>query len=119
MRLDRLGEQHAEHGGRQEADAHVDGETLCARIAAQAGDGFAQTLRIDEHHREDRAGLDRDVEHLALLVGEAEQRSGEDQMSGRRDWQEFGQPLDDAHEGGLDEQQRVQARELRRDEDAG
>ena len=59
---------------------------------------------------EDRAGLDRDVEDLRLVVGHAEQRAGEDQVAGARDGQEFGQAFDDAHDGGLGEKDGIQAR---------
>ena len=79
-------------------------------VAAEAGERRREPLPVDDDHREDRAGLDRDVEHLALVVGEAEQRAGEDQVAGARDRQELGQALDDAHQGGLDEQHQIQRR---------
>ena len=47
---------------------------------------------------EDRAGLDDDLEHLGVIAGVAEQRAGDDQMSGRRDRQELGETLDDAED---------------------
>ena len=65
-------------------------------------------LPVDDDDGEDRAGLNRDVEDLALLVVEAEQRTGEDEVTGARDRQELGQPFDDAHEGGLDQHDDVQ-----------
>jgi hypothetical protein len=40
------------------------------------------------------------MEELAALVVEAEQVAGEDQVAGRGDGQELGQPLDDAEDGG-------------------
>jgi hypothetical protein len=40
------------------------------------------------------------VEELAALVVEAEQVAGEDQVAGRGDGQEFGQPLDGAEDRG-------------------
>ena len=37
---------------------------------------------VEQYDRQDRAGLDRDVEHLGLLVVEAQQRPGQDQVPG-------------------------------------
>jgi hypothetical protein len=108
VRLDRLAEQEAEHDRRQEADADVDDEAPRALAAAELRDGVAQPLPVHQHHGEDRAGLDRDVEDLALVVGEAEQRAGENQVAGAGDRQELGETFDDAHEGGFDEQRDVQ-----------
>ena len=53
------------------------------------------------HHREHRAGLDDDVEHVPALVARAEQLAGEDQVAGARDRQELGQALDHAEDQRL------------------
>ena len=89
--------------------------TLSAKRRARASlprpaSGLREPLPVDDDHGDDRAGLDRDVEHLALGVVEAEQRAGEDQVAGARDRQELGQALDDAHQGGPGEQHQIQRR---------
>jgi hypothetical protein len=104
VRLDRLAQQQAQHHRGREGDEHIDGEAPRLLAApAQAHHGVAQPLRIDDHHREDRTGLDGNVEDLALLVGEAQQRPGQDEVAGAGDGQELGQALDDAHQGGLEQ----------------
>jgi hypothetical protein len=65
-------------------------------------------LPVDQDDREDRAGLDRDVEHFGLVVVKTEQRAGQDQVACRGDGKEFGQAFDDAHDGGFDQQCYVQ-----------
>ena len=57
-----------------------------------------KTRAILPQHGEHRAGLDRDVEHVAARRVEVEQVAGEDQVAGARDRQEFRQPLDDAED---------------------
>jgi hypothetical protein len=106
--LDRLAERQPEHHGGRERDRHVGDEAARLHAVAQARHGVAQPLPVDDDHRQHRAALDRDVEHLGLGVGHAEQRAGEDQVPGRRDRQELGQPLDHAHHRGLGQQQRIQ-----------
>src|SRR6185312_329273 len=87
----------------------IDREAACARVAAEAGERRHEALAVDDHHRKDGAALDGDLEDLALLAREAEQRAGEDEVAGARDRQELGQPLDDSHQRRLDEQDRIQA----------
>src|SRR3990170_4063171 len=70
---------------------------------AAAGRKAMSRLR---HHREHRAGLDCDVEHVAAGWIEIEQRAGEDEVAGARNRQELGQALDEA------ENERVQQRAL-------
>ena len=58
--------------------------------------------------REHRAGLDGDVEQLGLLVGPAEQGTGEDQVTGTGDRQELREAFDDSENECFDEKrQRV------------
>jgi hypothetical protein len=92
MRLDRLAEQQPRTTAGTKRDGDVEREAARARVAAEAGERRREALAVDDHHREDRAALDRDLEHLALLAGEAEQRAGEDEVAGARDRQELGQP---------------------------
>jgi len=63
-----------------------------------------QPRTVFPHHRQDRRELDGDLEHLALLVVEAEQLPGEDQVPGTGDRQKFGQALDDAEDQGVQQQ---------------
>ena len=53
--------------------------------------------------------LDDDFEQLAAIVVEIEQIAGENQMAGRGDRQEFGQPFDDAENQGFEEKNRIHA----------
>ena len=54
--------------------------------------------RYSQHHRQHRAGLDHDLEDLALLVVEAEQVADQDQVAGAGDRQELGETFDDAQD---------------------
>ena len=97
-RLDDLREQQAEHRGGQEGEQQVDDEALrVARLGEARGD-LAEPRAIFPADGEDGARLDDDLEHLRALARVAEQRSGDDQVAGRRDRQEFGQALDDAED---------------------
>ena len=82
------------------------------------GHRLGQALAVDDHDGEDGAGLDRDVEDLALVVGEAEQRAGEDQVAGARDRQEFGQAFDDPHDRGLEQHNEIQTEPSERERPA-
>ena len=77
----------------------------CCAALVGAGRPRATTdaLAILPDNRQDGAGLDDDLEQLAALVVEIEQVAGEDQVAGRRDRQEFGQPFDDAENESLEE----------------
>src|SRR6266850_267786 len=82
---------------------------VIASVPSTREEGYDQVqpqLRVDAEeartvfpdHREDGAGLDRDVEHLAALVVRAEEVACQDQVPGARDGQELGQPFDDAED---------------------
>ncbi len=105
--LDRLAEDQREHHGRQEADEHVEREALGAGLGGQRHQGLADFLPVHQHDREDRAGLDGDVEYLGLVVVETEQSAREDQVAGGGDGKELGQALDHAHDGGLGQQDEI------------
>src|SRR5579864_5650336 len=98
--LDGAREEQAEYCRGQECDEQVEHETLRERVVAESGDGADQPRAIFPAHREDRASLDHDLEHLGALAGVAEQRSGDDQVARGRDGQEFGETLDDAQDQG-------------------
>ena len=93
VRLDVLREKKTEHGGGNEGDDQVAIELQVHPEEARA---------IFPYHREHRAGLDDDVEHLPALVAGAEKVAGEDEMAGARDRQEFGQALDHAEDQGYE-----------------
>jgi hypothetical protein len=99
QRLDMLVQRETDHRRRDKRDHQV----------AQEQPGFRLTLQqphadcperppVQHHDRQDRAELDDDVEHLPAPRVIAEQPRREDQMPGRGDGQEFGDPLDDAEE---------------------
>ena len=104
-------EEHPEHRRRQEGDQHVEREAALATGSLRDSPPTVRPilLAVVPDDGEHRAGLDRDVEQLGLLVGPAEQGAGEDQVPGAGDGQELGQPFDDAEDEGLDQQrQRVE-----------
>src|SRR5687768_15948538 len=52
---------------------------------------------------QDRAQLDEDLEDGRALAGEADGVADDDQVPGRGDRQELGQPLDDSEDEGLEQ----------------
>ena len=71
-------------------------ERLRLGIAGKARERGPEFSPIDGNHGEDGAELDDDGEDVPACVVELQQLFGNQQMAGRRDRQEFGQPLDDA-----------------------
>ena len=59
------------------------------------------------------ACLDGDIEDLGLVVVKPEQRTRQNQVAGRRDRQELGQPLDHPHDGRLDQQHDIHTHSLK------
>jgi hypothetical protein len=112
--LDHLAQSQAEHHGRQEGHQHVEREALRVAAARQRGDGVADLLPVHQDDRQDGARLDRDVEDLRLLVVEVQQRTREDEVARAGHRQEFGEPLDDAHDRGLHQQNDVHASSLQK-----
>ena len=103
--LDHAAEQEPEQRGGQEGDDEVDDEAIGDRIAQDAARHGDESRPELPAHGEDGAGLDHDLEDLGLLARVAQERARDDQMSGRRDRQEFRQTFDDAEQEG-DEQGR-------------
>jgi hypothetical protein len=68
--------------------------------AQQARADRPEGAPVLHHHGQDRAELDDDVEHLPLIGIVAEDLGRKDQVPGRRDRDEFGEPLDDAEQDG-------------------
>ena len=69
-----------------------------ASAVKHAPDQVRQHRAIVPDHGEDRADLDHDLEGRGPRPGETEQRSGHDQVPGRRDRQELGDSLDQAED---------------------
>src|SRR3989344_5667206 len=111
--LDHLADQQAHDDRWQEADDHIEGETLRLRVGAQAGDRVLESLKVDQDDGEDGAGLDGNFEDFGLFgaggLREAHHRVGQDEVACAGDGQELGQPLDDAHQRGLEEQHQIQS----------
>ena len=115
IRLDRLSKQQPQHHGGHKGNQHIEREALRLALGGQGPHRIADFLPVHQDHREDRAGLDGDIKDLGLLVIKPEQRASQNQMPGAGDRKEFGQALDDAHDGGLDQQEDVHARSLKTD----
>ena len=113
MLLDRLADQQAHDDRRQETDEHVEGKALGFRVGPQARDRVFQALHVDQDDGEDGACLNGDLEDLGFFRArcrrESHHRIGQDQVAGAGDGQELGQPLDDAHQRGLEEQHQIQS----------
>src|ERR1035437_5744237 len=58
-------------------------------------------------HRQNGGKLNHDLEQLALLVVPVEQAADDDQVTGARDRQEFGQSLDDAEKHSLNRNYKI------------
>jgi len=102
--LDGLAQQQSHDDRRQKTDQHIEGKTLGLGTVCQPSNGAADFLPVDQDHREDRTGLDGDVEDFGLVVVKAQQASSQDQVPSGRNRQKFGQSFDHAHDGGFDEQ---------------
>src|SRR6218665_250278 len=107
MGLDGLAEQQAQKHGGKKADGQVERQALRLALAGQGGQRGADLGPVHQDHRQDGAGLDRDIENLGLGIIEAQQRPRQNRVPGGRYRQEFGQPLDGPHDGGLDQQYNV------------
>jgi len=97
-RLDRLVESQPQHGRRQERDEEIANEAVGAGVAPQPADHAQQSHAEFPAHGQYRAGLDDDFEDLRLLARVAQQRTGDDQVSGRGHRQEFGNAFDQAQQ---------------------
>jgi len=67
---------------------------------AQTQRELPQPLPVDQDHRKDRAGLDRDIEQVTAM---AEPALGDQQMAGAGNRQEFGDAFNDAEQQGRGE----------------
>ena len=103
MRLDHGAEGEAEHGCGNERDDEVRGEALRAAIAREPDQNAGETLAVLPDDRQHCAGLNDDLEHLALGVVHAQQVGREDQVTGGGDRQKLGESFDDPEYEGCDE----------------
>ncbi len=93
-------------------------EALRVTIVEQAFQRERDTGAEFPAYGQDRAGLNHDLEHLGAIAGVAQQRSGDDQVSGRGDGNEFGQALDDAEDQRDEQRGMIQGYAQGRREDA-
>ena len=102
-RLDEIVRQRADDRRRQEGDQDAEHEAPRPRgRAAGRAAIFQQPAEIDGEDRQDRAELDQHLEGLAGRF-EAEEMAGQQDMAGRRDRDELGQPLEQAEQQGFDD----------------
>jgi hypothetical protein len=98
-RLDEIVRQRADDGGRQEGDQDAGDKAPGARIAWQVDQHFPQPGEIDADDGQDGAELDDDLEDLSGRL-EAEEMAEQQDVAGRGDRDEFGQPFDEAEQNG-------------------
>src|SRR5581483_4114190 len=55
-----------------------------------------ESCPIEKDHRQDRSELNEDIERIRLVPFKAEEMPGDDQMTGRRDRDKFGEPFHQA-----------------------
>ena len=108
--LDRLAESEAKPGQRHKGDDNIDGKPLCGPLVQQTGQHGADLRPVLPAHRQDGPGLDDDFEQLAALVVEIEQIADQNQVTGRRNGQKFGQPFDDAKNKRFEQEQEIHNR---------
>src|SRR3954447_5597579 len=92
-------QSRANDSGGQEGEEHADDEMPCLRVFGQGDSDAPEPFGIDRQQRQDGAELDQDLETGAAL--EAQEMRSEQQMSGGRDGDEFGQALDNAEDDGF------------------
>ena len=84
-----------------EVTRHLVRERVLKPVMRQIEQHLPQAAEIDAEDRQDGAELDQDLEGLAGGV-EAEEMAGEQDMAGRGDRDELGQPLEQAKQQGFD-----------------
>jgi hypothetical protein len=94
-RFDLVFEQQAENAQRHRHDDEVEQETAGDRTAVQREGRRKDLLPEFPDDREDRGALDDDELPVHGIALQAEHVAREDQVSGARDRQEFGDALDE------------------------
>ena len=91
-------DRSAEEGNQREGDGVIYPGAVAALALGKASDEADDALEIEQHQREDRAGLDDDGVHLPVRIVQRDlhDRFGDAQMRGGTDGQKLGQALDDA-----------------------
>ena len=107
--LQRLAEHHAQRGERHERDGDVEQQAASERIGGRIRQDRADLCAELPDDRQDRPGLDDDLEQLAARVVKIEQRGGEDQVPGARDREKLGETFDDPEDGRLKQQDGIHA----------
>ncbi len=98
--LDDAVQEHADDGSRQKRQQNAQDELSRLRIMREREEHLPQFAGIDGQDRQNGAELDQ---HLEDLLGrfEPEKMSGEQQMSGRGDWNKLGQSFQKAEQDHL------------------
>jgi len=81
MRFDELAKQQAQHHGGHKGDQHIQGKALRLALAGQRHHGAENLLPVHDDDCQDRAGLNGNVKHLALVIVEPQQRARQNQMA--------------------------------------
>ena len=76
---------------------------LLHAIGCEPRERARESSAVFPAHGEDRAELDHDVEDLALLVVQPEKVGDDDEVTGRGDRKELGEPLHHSKDEGIDE----------------
>ncbi|KAG0939003.1 hypothetical protein G6F57_019215 [Rhizopus arrhizus] len=107
-RLDRLDEDRANDGSRQEGDDQVAGERHFAGLAGQGAPDQLQEPRAEHpHHSQDGAQLDHHLEHLAVAGLEIDPVADQDEVARTGHGDEFRQAFQNAQDECLDQIERV------------
>ena len=94
--------QHADDGRRQEGDQDAEHEVPGQPVVRQVAQHLPQPAEIDAEDGKDGAELDQDLEGLAGRF-EAEKMAGKQDMAGRGNRNELGQPFEQAEQKGFDD----------------
>src|SRR5262249_38510693 len=98
--LDLAMKDQAGNRRRQKSDREVPDESPALLRLGRRANQLEKPGSVDPHNRQNGAQLDEDFECLGPFSLKAKQRPGDNEMSGGRDGQELGDPLDQAEDHG-------------------
>ena len=107
MGLDGFAKQQAQNHRRQKTNQDVEGKALRIPVCRQRQHRGADFFPIDQDHRKDGAGLDRNLKHLAFVIRKAQQGARQNQMPGGGDGQKLGDPFDHTHDRPVDQYRHI------------
>ena len=96
--------------GGQEGEGKVDDEASRTVVAPETLDDAAQPTPEVPADRQNGPQLDDHLERFGIRSVKLQPFTGQNQVSGTRDWQEFGQALDDAEHYGLQKKSQIHGR---------